>query len=63
MEIASYRILMAAADALGDVQTASICEKNLSEEEAMAEWLAENIEPLTREYLNREENAYAEAKR
>jgi ferritin-like metal-binding protein YciE len=63
MEIASYRILIAAADALGDDRTAAICEKNLSEEEAMAEWLAENIAPLTAEYLDREENAYAEAKR
>jgi ferritin-like metal-binding protein YciE len=63
MEIASYRILVAAADALGDDLTASACEQNLSEEEAMAEWLAENAAGLTAEYLDREENAYAEAKR
>jgi ferritin-like metal-binding protein YciE len=63
MEIASYRILIAAAEELGDEKTARVCRKILAEEEAMADWLIENIEPLTREYLEREENELAEAKR
>ena len=63
MEIASYRILIAAAEALGDQQTAMTCRQILQEEEAMAEWLAENIGPLTKEFLDRQENTYAEAKR
>jgi ferritin-like metal-binding protein YciE len=63
MEIASYRILVAAADELGDEETSRVCRKILAEEEAMADWLLENIEPLTREYLGREEKELAEAKR
>jgi ferritin-like metal-binding protein YciE len=63
MEIASYRILIAAAEALGDQQTAMTCRQILGEEEAMAEWLADNIDMLTKEFLDRQENEYAEAKR
>jgi ferritin-like metal-binding protein YciE len=63
MEIASYRILVAAADELGDEETSRVCRKILAEEEAMADWILENIEPLTREYLSREEKELAEAKR
>jgi ferritin-like metal-binding protein YciE len=63
MEIASYRILIAAAEALGDQQTAMTCRQILAEEEAMAEWLADNVGPLTKEFLDRQENQYAEAKR
>jgi ferritin-like metal-binding protein YciE len=63
MEIASYTILIAAADELGDRETSQVCQKNLREEEAMAQWLMDNIGPVTREYLDREENIHAEAKR
>jgi ferritin-like metal-binding protein YciE len=63
MEIASYKILIAAAEEFGDSETVKVCEEILAEEEEMAEWLMENIEPLTREYLNREEKDLAEAKR
>jgi ferritin-like metal-binding protein YciE len=63
MEIASYRILIAAAEEVGDDKTSRICRKILGEEEAMAEWLAENIESLTREYLKREEKDLVGAKR
>lgn len=55
MEIASYRILIAAAEEVEDAETSRICRKTLGEEEAMAEWLAENIEPLTRDYLSKQE--------
>ena len=63
MEIASYEILIAAAGEFGDAKTVKVCEEILAEEEEMAEWLLENIEPVTREYLNREEKDLAEAKR
>jgi ferritin-like metal-binding protein YciE len=63
MEIASYEIIIAAAEEFGDPKTAKVCEEILAEEEEMAEWLLENIGPLTREYLNREEKDLAEAKR
>ncbi|HEV7736961.1 MAG TPA: DUF892 family protein [Chlamydiales bacterium] len=63
MEIASYRILIAAAKEVGDEKTARVCRKILGEEEAMANWLAENIEPLTREYMKRDEKDLVGAKR
>ena len=55
MEIASYRMLIIAAEEVGDMETAEVCRQNLEEEEAMASWLSENLEPLTKEYLSREE--------
>jgi ferritin-like metal-binding protein YciE len=63
MEIASYKIIIAAATEMGDMETARACSENLSEEIAMADWLGENVQDLTREFLDRSENAYAEAKR
>jgi ferritin-like metal-binding protein YciE len=54
MEIASYKILVAAAEAVGDPETRSACEENLREEEAMAEWLEQNIDSVTQRYLARE---------
>jgi ferritin-like metal-binding protein YciE len=63
MEIASYKIIIAAARELGDINTAEACSENLAEEMAMADWLDENIGPLTREFLLRENEAMADAKR
>jgi ferritin-like metal-binding protein YciE len=63
MEIGAYRILVAAAEGLGDPQTAMTCRQILAEEETMAEWLAENIGSVTKEFLDRQERQYAEAKR
>jgi ferritin-like metal-binding protein YciE len=42
MEIASYTILVAAAEACGDTTTAAICSRILKEEQAMAQWLADH---------------------
>ncbi len=53
-EIACYRSLIAAAEEVGDQQTASVCRDILREEEAMAAWLAENIAVVTRAFLERE---------
>lgn len=55
MEIASYRILIATARDVGDQETARVCEEILHEEEAMSEWLEQNIPALTRHYLAREQ--------
>jgi ferritin-like metal-binding protein YciE len=63
MEIASYTLLIAAADAAGDTEVARICEQNLREEEAMAEWLKNNIEPTTAMFLARAETDSDAAKR
>ncbi|PZF78381.1 hypothetical protein DK847_00730 [Aestuariivirga litoralis] len=62
-EIGAYRILIAAAAALGDVETTRILRENLREEEDMAQWLSSSIDPLTAEYLEREANGSERAKR
>jgi ferritin-like metal-binding protein YciE len=63
MEIASYKMLMAAAEEAGDMQSKQICEQNLREEEAMASWLEQHLAPVTRQFLLREETPGATAKR
>jgi ferritin-like metal-binding protein YciE len=63
MEIASYSILIAAAEELGDAELAAICRENLAEEEAMAEWLREEAPDLTRLFLSRADADSAMAKR
>ncbi|MBW9064395.1 ferritin-like domain-containing protein [Rhizobium herbae] len=55
MEIASYRILVAAADYVGDRETVSVCQRILDEEIAMAKWLEDNIGLVTQEFLRRDE--------
>ncbi|MBS7699922.1 MULTISPECIES: ferritin-like domain-containing protein [unclassified Chelatococcus] len=56
MEIAAYEVLIAAAEAVGDTQTAQVCTRILQEEEAMAEWARNNFNHLTITYLRREES-------
>ncbi len=53
MEIASYRILIAAAQECGDRQTATDCELILKEEIAMADWLEQNMPAITQRFLQR----------
>ncbi|AVA24323.1 DUF892 family protein [Rhizobium sp. NXC24] len=55
MEIASYRILIAAAEAVGDAQTKAACERILAEEIAMADWLSDHMDDITRQFLSRDE--------
>lgn len=63
MEIASYRILIAAAEQADDYHTKDICERILVEEETMAKWLGDHLAEITRQYLTRESDQGAEAKR
>lgn len=63
MEIASYRILIAAAEADGDMETARVCQEILAEEEAMAQWLEDNMGEIATQHLVREEASLDEAKR
>src|SRR3954470_10363381 len=63
MEIASYNILVAAAEACGDTTTAAICSRILKEEEAMAKWLATQTPNLVRAFLQLEETPGVAAKR
>jgi len=62
MEIASYRILIATAEQVGDLETKRVCEEILRDEEAMAEWLKQNVASLTKQYLRREATLGATAK-
>jgi ferritin-like metal-binding protein YciE len=63
MEIASYKILIAAAEACGDTTTAAICSRILKEEEAMAKWIAEHTPSLVRAFLQLDETPGIAAKR
>jgi ferritin-like metal-binding protein YciE len=54
-EISAYTALVAAAEAAGDQQTASVCREILAEEQAMADWLKERLPSVTQQYLQREE--------
>lgn len=56
MEIAAYKVLIAAAEACGDAETSAVCQRILAEEEAMAKWLSENIGDVTAKFLAREQN-------
>ncbi|MCB1882571.1 MAG: ferritin-like domain-containing protein [Geminicoccaceae bacterium] len=53
-EIASYKSLIAMAEACGETQIATACQGILREEETTAQWLGENIESITRAYVGRE---------
>ncbi len=63
MEIASYTILIAAANAAGEAEVAEVCEQNLEEELAMADWLIANLEPTTAMFLTMAETDGDDAKR
>lgn len=55
MEIASYKILIAAAERAGDQETKRVCELILQQELAMAEWLDKHAAEITRKFLERDE--------
>ena len=54
MEIASYKVLIAAARQAGQQQVAQYCEEILAEEKAMAEWLENHLESTTTRFLERD---------
>jgi ferritin-like metal-binding protein YciE len=53
-EIASYKMLIAAAAEAGEDQVGHLLEENLREEEEMAAWLAWHLPEVTRQYLHRQ---------
>ncbi|MES2815996.1 MAG: DUF892 family protein [Pseudomonadota bacterium] len=55
MEIASYRILITAAEQMGDAEAVAVFTRCLKQEEAMAEWLADHSPGITRSFLSRAE--------
>ena len=62
MEIASYTVLIAAADLAGDQQTKTVCEQIIVQEKAMAAWLLEHLPATTRTFLGRSSTPGMEAK-
>jgi ferritin-like metal-binding protein YciE len=54
-EIASYRSLIATAQAAGEPEIARTCEQILRQEEAMASWIGDHVEGITKEYIARSE--------
>jgi len=55
MEIESYRVLIAAAEAIGDTESQAVFETILQQEEAMANWLAANTGKTVKTFLARDE--------
>jgi len=51
--MSSYRALIAAAQDLGDQETASMCQQILQDEEEMARFLDQNLPTVVRETMNR----------
>ncbi len=56
-EIASYRSLIAFAEAAGDLHSVPVLRRSLDEEMAMADWIEENLDQVSRTYLRRETGA------
>ncbi|MBL8562079.1 MAG: ferritin-like domain-containing protein [Gemmobacter sp.] len=54
MEIIAYKVLIATARQLGDTAALSVFERNLAEEQAMADWLLAHMEETTRAFLTRD---------
>jgi ferritin-like metal-binding protein YciE len=62
-EISAYRQLIGAAELVGDQETKRVCEEILKEEQAMADWLYEQLPVVSRTFLERVGSDTAEAKR
>ena len=63
MEIASYTALIAASREAGDAETQRVCEQILAQEEAMAQWVKENLPEVTRTFMARDAAGGVEAKK
>lgn len=63
LEIASYTALIAAAQQAGDVETQRACERILAQEEAMAQWVLDNIPEVTQMFMTRDATKGVEAKK
>lgn len=49
-EIAAYKSLITLAEVAGQAQTVAPLQENLREEQAMADWLAQHLETVTRQF-------------
>jgi ferritin-like metal-binding protein YciE len=52
-EIASYKSLLVLAEIAGDAGSPTALRQSLQEEERMAQWCGDNLEPLVRKYAMR----------
>jgi ferritin-like metal-binding protein YciE len=50
-EIAAYTSLIAMAEAIGDQQSIPLLQQSMSEEQAMADWIKEQIVPTTKRFM------------
>ena len=62
MEIASYTVLIRAAEAVGDQQTKLVCEQILQQEVAMADWMLQHLPSTTSHFLSRSARPGVKAK-
>ncbi|WOD14006.1 ferritin-like domain-containing protein [Paraburkholderia kirstenboschensis] len=62
-EIAAYTALIAAAQAVGDLETRKICEQILLQEIEMGRWLLEHLPDIVSAYMSRPADARDDAKR
>src|SRR5215203_3698268 len=53
-EIAAYKSLITMAEATGNIQFVAALRQSLQEEERMRQWIEDNVEKVTRMYLERE---------
>ncbi|MGF7056082.1 ferritin-like metal-binding protein YciE [Bosea sp. OAE752] len=53
VEVAAYKVLIAAADHCGDPETSAVCQRILQQEMVMGNWLAEHMEQVTLAFLSR----------
>src|SRR5215207_1010398 len=53
-EIAAYKSLITMAEATGNTQFVAALRQSLEEEERMRQWIEDNVEKVTRMYLERE---------
>lgn len=61
-EIANYKALIRAAEVLSQPEVAQICTEILQEEQAMADWLSQNLDDITQQYLERDDTGNLRAK-
>lgn len=50
-EVASYTALITAAQEIGDMQTVTVCQQILQQDQEMAQWLAQNLPNLVRDTM------------
>jgi ferritin-like metal-binding protein YciE len=55
-EMAAYESLMELAELAGETRMQPLLKESFKEEQEMADWLFDNIRPVTREYIRRREH-------